>query len=229
VGSPFAFRSFPPLVRGNLVAAVLGLLAASGSPAQPAEPSSALSLLPTSDPGLRSDLAWLVDRGVIEMPLGTWPLPSSTLRAAWAGVDPGRLDGADADALARVQRAVARSTETARLRAGFNSARHQSLDGGDAAPGIASGSLSFYAGNEQVGGQLVFGATAQNLAPEGPRATSTVPTSRPSSPTSSSPPGRWTAGGGRAATAAQSCPTQRRRSPASSCAEPWTTRRRARC
>ena len=145
------------------------MLVASGSLAQPAEPSSALSLLPSSDPGLRSDVAWLVDRGVIELPLGTWPLPSSTLRAAWAGVDPGRLDGADADALARVQRAVSSSTDTARLRASVNSARHQSLDGGDAAQGIASGSLLFYAGNAQVGGQLALGATAQNLAPDGPQ------------------------------------------------------------
>lgn len=162
-------RSLPPMVRGRLVAAAWALLAADGSQAQPIETSPALSLLPASDPGLRSDVAWLVDRGVIELPLGTWPLPSSTLRAAWADVDAGRLAAADADALARVQRAVARSTDTARLRMGVNSARHPSLDGGAVAQGIASGSLLFYAGNAQVGGQLALGATAQNLAPDGPQ------------------------------------------------------------
>jgi hypothetical protein len=174
-GAPFATigampsRSLPLLVRGRLVAAAWALLAASGSLAQEDERVAALSLLPSSDPGLRSDVAWLVDRGVIELPLGTWPLPSSTLRAAWAGVDARRLDAADADALARVQRVVARSTNTVRLRANVNSARHPSLDGGDAARGVAEGALSFYAGTAQVGGQLVLGTTAQNLTPDGPQ------------------------------------------------------------
>lgn len=156
------FRLLPP-VRGRLVAAGFALLVAGSSAAQ------GLSLLPAGDAGLRSDVAWLVDRGVLALPLGTWPLPSSTLRAAWAGVDVAHLAPADADALARVQRALGRSTETARLRAGANSARHPSLDGSDAVRGAATGALSFYAGNAQVGGQLVVDATANSLSPGAPQ------------------------------------------------------------
>ena len=68
----------------GLVAAVLARTAIAGAGAD----EGGLSLLAPSDRGLRSDLAWLVDRGVLQLPLGTWPLPSSALRAAWAGVSP---------------------------------------------------------------------------------------------------------------------------------------------
>jgi hypothetical protein len=147
------------------------LLGATMSPACAAEDaevkSASLSLLAPSDRGLRSDLAWLVDRNVLSLPLGTWPISSSTLQAAWAGVDEHKLDPADADALARVQRAVRRSTDTVRIAARVNSARHPSLDGSDAARGSASGELSFYAGDAQWGGQLTLGTTAESLTPDG--------------------------------------------------------------
>jgi Capsule assembly protein Wzi len=128
-----------------------------------------LSLLAPGDRGLRADLAWLVDRRVLSLPLGTWPLPSSTLQAASSGVDSRTLDPADADALARLQRAVRRGTDTARMSAHVNTARHPSLDGGEAARGTASGALSFYAGSEQWGGQLSLGVTADSLAANDPR------------------------------------------------------------
>lgn len=149
----------------GLTAAILARAAVADAGADEA----GLSLLAPSDRGLRSDLAWLVDRGVLELPLGTWPLPSSTLRAAWAGVDPARLDAADADALSRVQRAVLRSTDTARLTLQANSARHPSLDGGRSARGIAAGALSFYAGNADFGGQLSLAAVGDSLTPGGPQ------------------------------------------------------------
>ncbi len=150
-----------------LCAAASPVVAADGA-ADTAEPAtSGLSLLAPSDRGLRSDLAWLVDRGVLSLPLGTWPMPSSTLRAAWSGVDARTLDAADADALARVQRAVRRSTDTVRLAARVNSARHPALDGSDAARGAGNGTLSFYAGSEQWGGQLTLGVVADNLTPDG--------------------------------------------------------------
>lgn len=149
----------------GLAAAILARTAVAGAGADEA----GLSLLVPSDRGLRSDLAWLVDRGVIQLPLGTWPLPSSTLRAAWAGVDPARLDAADADALARVQRAVRRSTDTARLTLRANTARHPSLDGGSTARGVASGALSFYAGNANLGGQLALSAVGDSLTPDAPQ------------------------------------------------------------
>ena len=126
-----------------------------------------LSLLTPTDRGLRSDLAWLVDRGVLSVSLGTWPIPSSALRAAWATVDARSLDAADADALARVQRAVRRSTDNVRIVARVNSARQPSLDGGDAVRGTAGGSLGFYAGEPQWGGRLVLGTTADSLTPGG--------------------------------------------------------------
>lgn len=157
--------------RPELLALLIGALA----PAWAAEPApdaaeaapTSLSLLAPSDRGLRADLAWLVDRGVLSLPLGTWPIASSTLRASWAGVDARKLAAADADALARVQRAVQRSTDTARFALGLNSARHPSLDGGNAAKGAGDGALSFYAGNAQLGGQLTFGFTADSLTPNG--------------------------------------------------------------
>ncbi len=141
---------------------------ASGSATEDAEIARpGLSLLAPTDRGLRSDLAWLVDRGVLGVSLGTWPIPSTALRAAWAAVDVRSLDAADADALARVQRAVRRSTDSVRLAARVNSARHPSLDGGDAARGSAEGSLAFYAGEPQWGGRLMFGTTADSLTPGG--------------------------------------------------------------
>lgn len=149
----------------GLATAILARIALAGSGGDDA----GLSLLAPSDRGLRSDLAWLVDRGVLRLPLGTWPLPSSTLRAAWAGIDPARLVAADTDALARVRRAVARSTTTARLTLRANSARHPSLDGGNSARGIASGALSFYGGNANVGGQLSLVAVGDSLTPSGPQ------------------------------------------------------------
>ena len=149
----------------GLAAALVARTAIAGAGAE----ETGLSLLAPSDRGLRSDLAWLVDRGVLQLPLGTWPLPSSALRAAWAGVDPSRLDAADADALARVQRAVLRSTDTARLTLRANSARHPSLDGGSTTKGIASGALSFYAGNANLGGQLTLSAVGDSLTPDAPQ------------------------------------------------------------
>ena len=159
-------------IRKSRVSAAFGLgwaMLTWAAGAAVAGDESGLSLLGPSDRGLRSDLAWLVDRGVLELPLGTWPLPSSTLRAAWASVVTARLGAADADALSRVQRAVLRSTDTARLSARANSARHPSLDGGDEAKGIASGALSFYAGNATLGGQLTLSTTAETLTPGGPQ------------------------------------------------------------
>jgi len=91
-----------------------------------------LSLLAASERGLRSELAWQVDRNVLSLPLGTWPMPSLTLQAAWAGVEELKLDPVDVDALARVQRAIRRSTETVRMAARVDSALRPSLDNSDA-------------------------------------------------------------------------------------------------
>jgi hypothetical protein len=162
-----AYARHWPETRSRL-ALTAGLLVAALSPAFAADPvPDSLSLIAPTDRGLRSDLAWLVDHGVLSLPLGTWPMPSSTLRAASAKVDPRTLAADDADAFARVQRAVQRSTDTVRLAARVNSARHPALDGSDAARGSAAGALNFYAGNTQWGGQLTLGFTAESLTPNG--------------------------------------------------------------
>lgn len=136
--------------------------------ADPPDPASGgLSLLAPGDGGLRADVAWLVDRGVLQLPLGTWPLPSSMVRAAWSGLDANRLAPADADALARVQRAVLRSTDTARMAAQVNTARHPAVAGDAQARGVADGTLAFYAGSAEWGGRLALGFTAENLTPDG--------------------------------------------------------------
>ena len=79
-----------------LTALVLPAVAAAPAPAGPPAETFSLSLLAPTDRGLRADLAWLVDRGVLSLPLGTWPMASSTLQAAWSGVDVRRLDAAEA-------------------------------------------------------------------------------------------------------------------------------------
>ena len=144
------------------------LLIASGAGADEVAPPG-LSLLAPSDDGLRSDLAWLVDRGVLDLPLGTWPMPSSTLRSAWSGVEVARLDAADADALARVQRAVQRSSDPVRIGAALNSGRHPALDGSAEARGLGAGLLAFHTGGAHWGGQLALGLTAETLSPGGPQ------------------------------------------------------------
>lgn len=158
--------------RALLALAAVALPAVAADPAQPATPTEpiSLSLLAPTDRGLRADLAWLVDRGVLSLPLGTWPMASSTLQAAWLAADLRHLNAADADALARVQRAVRRSTDSVRLGVRVNSARHPALDASSAARGSASAELAFYAGSAQWGGQLTLGSSAESLTPDGQQA-----------------------------------------------------------
>lgn len=151
------------------LAAAASLLATAVGAAADDGDAPSLSLLLPSDRGLRADIAWLVDRGVLALPLGVWPLASSTLRAAWSGVSPERLGPADADALARVKRAVQRSTATLRIVGGVNSARHPALDGSATAQGFAAGSINAYAGAANWGGQLTLQATGDALTPDAPQ------------------------------------------------------------
>ena len=152
-------------VPGLVAAVLLGSLAeqAAAQPAAQSDHTEGLSLLGPGDRGLRGDLAWLVDRGVLDLPLGTWPLPSSQLRSALARVQPERLGAADADALARVQRALARSGPGAELTVRMNTARHPALDGDDVAKGLAQSVVSLRGGGAAWGGQLSVAATADPL------------------------------------------------------------------
>jgi len=130
-----------------------------------AHAADAPSLLLPDDAGLRDDLEWLVDRGVLSLPLGTWPLPSMLLEAA-LGQRPRTLpDAADADALARVRRALDHSRDPAHAALRLNSARHPALDD----RGIARGSADARIGVRAAGAadwslRLELGGTAEALA-----------------------------------------------------------------
>jgi Capsule assembly protein Wzi len=78
---------------------------------------------------LRADLAWLVDRRVLSLPLTTWPLPMFTVQAAIARVQAADLSPADRAALERTRRALERIVGPVTVAASFNTARHPSLDG----------------------------------------------------------------------------------------------------
>jgi hypothetical protein len=70
-------------------------------------------LLEAGNGGLRSDLRWLVDRGVISASTSTWPLPLNALQESLAARKREGLSRADEDALERVERLVRRQTGTA--------------------------------------------------------------------------------------------------------------------
>jgi hypothetical protein len=122
------------------------------------------ALLSPDDAGLREDLAWLVDRRVLSLPLGTWPLPAVIVESALAEARRREWPAIDADALARVERAVARQIApvTAGLR--VNSARHPALDGDRAAGGLADASLGLRAHGERWSLRLQLNAHAHSLS-----------------------------------------------------------------
>ncbi|CAN7570424.1 capsule assembly Wzi family protein [Rhizobacter sp. LjRoot28] len=161
--------AFSPLTLLPCLAALLPAAAhlqgraATDPDAEAQQRAPCLVLLAPGDRGLRSDLAWLVDRRVLDLPLSTWPLPSPLLRAALSRVDASRLAAVDSDALARVQRALDRSASPARLTGRLNTGAHPSLDGSDAAKGSAAARLGAYAGGPDWGGQFTVAATADRL------------------------------------------------------------------
>lgn len=171
---PMRRRSTPATpcvtIAGLAIAVAASVASQPGAAQTETEPEPLpLSLLTPSDRGLRSDVAWLVDRGVLSLPLGTWPLPSTALEAASRGIDRQRLSRADSDALERVERARRRSTDAVRLAARVNSARQPALDGSDAARGAAGGTLAFYGGDADWGAQLSLGVVGDSLSPDAPQ------------------------------------------------------------
>ena len=86
-------------------------------------------LIDVTERELRADLAWLVDRRVLSLPLSTWPLPIFTLQEALTRIPKVDLPDADRAALERIRRALERIERPIKVAAGFNTAKHPSLDG----------------------------------------------------------------------------------------------------
>lgn len=119
------------------------------------------ALIDASERALAADVAWLADRRVISVPLGTWPLPAATLRAALEG---GRAQApADAAALERVHRALARLSAPATLAFEVNTARHPVLDGQDPSRERGTATFTQQGGGEQFGFRVRLGARSESL------------------------------------------------------------------
>lgn len=165
-------RAARALLAGGLVAVLLTIgTSASSQEADDDPPASIGPVLLPPDPGLREDLAWLVDRRVLSLPLTVWPLPAATLQRELAAAQ-SRDDwpAVDADALARVERAVARHTAPAIAGLRVNSARHPALDGDQAARGAADAALGLRTHGERWSVRLQVNAHGHSLSRSGQQA-----------------------------------------------------------
>lgn len=142
--------------------------AAAGDPPQVA---AGPVLLSPDDLGLREDLAWLVDRRVLSLPLTTWPLPSMMLESELANARSRDWPALDADALARVERALARHKTPATAGLRLNSARHPGLDGDRTASGAADAALGLRTHGERWSMRLQVNAHAHSLSKPGQQGT----------------------------------------------------------
>lgn len=142
-----------------LPCALAVLPAWSGSPA----------LLDAGDPGLRDDLAWLADRGVLQLSLGTWPMTVSLVEDAIARCDCTGLYPEDQEALAHVKRALQRArARSVTLGLRLNSARHPAADPLVPARGRGQVSVAGQQGSDEWAARLQVNGVAQPLAtPDG--------------------------------------------------------------
>lgn len=132
-----------------------------------ADAPAALLLLP--ERGLRDDLAWLVDRRVLDLPLGTWPLPAALLHSRLREAARRAWPAADADALRRVEGALARARAPACAGLRVDTARHPSLDGEPAARGAARGHVALQSHHAAWSVRLQVDALADPLSEPGRR------------------------------------------------------------
>lgn len=149
--------------RCKCVAAAIVATAAGSNHAHAAD----YTLLSGSDSALRADVAWLVDRRILSLPLATWPLPERTLRVAVANRRPGPLGSMDRIALSRVEEALARAQWPAYAFAGLNSASHPDLTAAGGVRGRARGGIGVQGGEGAIGGQLRLSALADSLGDGG--------------------------------------------------------------
>jgi hypothetical protein len=122
------------------------------------------ALLDASELGLRDDLAWLADRGLISLGLGTWPMPAVLVTAAIAARRGGDWSAADLDTLARVRARLERVDEPVVLSWRINSARHPVIDAGLAVRARNEASLQLQGSNDSAALRLRLGVQEQRLA-----------------------------------------------------------------
>lgn len=129
-----------------------------------AQQGSRAALLDPGDVGLRDDLSWLADRGVIDLTQGQWPLAVGVVRDALAAIRPEReLSAADRDALARVDEALRYALAAAALTVGVNTARHVPTDAAWPQRARSSTTLAVRAGAEACAAQLSVRAQTEPL------------------------------------------------------------------
>lgn len=85
------------------------VLSAASAWSSPVLAQSAI-LVEAGNGGLRADLRWLADHGVISLSTSAWPLPLAVIQQSLAARKRLALSRADEDALARVEAFVARHT-----------------------------------------------------------------------------------------------------------------------
>lgn len=122
------------------------------------------ALLDASEVGLRDDLAWLADRALISLGLGTWPLPVALVMFAINARREGTWSDVDLDALARVRVTLARLDEAAIVSWRINSARHPVSDAGLAVRARNEAALQLQQESEAVTLRLRLGLQEERLA-----------------------------------------------------------------
>lgn len=140
------------------------MLSAMSGFAAAATAASAAAQFDASEVGLRDDLAWLTDRGLINLGLGTWPLPAGLVEAAIAARRAGDWSAADLDALARIRSTLLRLDEQAALAWRSNTARHPVSDAGSAVRARNEASAQLQLADDNTAVRLRLGAQEQRLA-----------------------------------------------------------------
>lgn len=157
-----------PLLRPAVAMCVAAACTFAAQPAWCGSPA----LLDADDVALRHDLAWLADRGVLELSLGSWPMTVSLAEDAIAQCDCTGLYPEDLDAMARVRQALERARSRAvRLAARVNSARHPAVDAAAPALGRAGSSLAAQQSNEQWAVRLQINTVSEPLTTSGEEVT----------------------------------------------------------
>lgn len=120
--------------------------------------ASNAALIDGSANELRADIAWLVDRRVLSLPLGTWPMPVFMLQTAIAEVDKRDLAASDQAALDRLRHALQWVESSGSIGLRVNSARHPSLDGQSAQRSRSEAFLAVQRGDERAFAKLKIAA-----------------------------------------------------------------------
>ncbi|WP_160142238.1 capsule assembly Wzi family protein [Pigmentiphaga humi] len=138
------------LAAGVLAAAMLGILVPANAVAQ------AAAMVEAGNSGLRDDIQWLVDRGVIGyVSTSTWPIPVSVLEAALETRKKTGLNRADAHAILAIHRYLEDQKSTRYgITAQVNSGSLPQLGFGSQSHAAATGGAYFQGGNDSVAGKL---------------------------------------------------------------------------